>query len=561
MNLKAIAVVALLAAMPVPAFAQSPSFGEVMEVRITNIDVIVTGKGGKPVPGLKREDFELYEDGVRKEITNFLEIREDTAPALTRAVPGETPAPAPAQESEDIRRRQIVILLDNASVQPFNRNAILPFLEKFVKENVRKGDEVAIISWASSLKAELEPTSDLATLDAALKRVAGETSLGPQVGTDLKHFQDQITFLIRTFEALSTPRRVVRPPWSDAISDARSYATVATEQTRRRSEALKIVARSMRGAPGRKILVFVTENFSSNPAEPAFAFLDSLKDVFEGVDRPAMVDARDFEITGLIRDVADAANSSGVTLYPIDVAGKFADTSFVDASESRLIPSAPVAVAQMASMTVNGIAADTGGVALYGSTNWQFAFDTISNDLNTYYSLGYRSTGEKKDSLKKIEIRLANKQRYSVRTRHAVIEPSPSSEMNDAVVAHLFREAAANDLSVRATAGAAKPGEGEEVVIPVTITIPMESLTLVPDGTDLTGSFSVFAGFLRADGAVSKVARQSQNFRFPADSLGRRKELTVKMDVKADARTGQISIGVMDEASRATGFATVKLTE
>jgi VWFA-related protein len=557
MNLKTIAIIASLAAVSVPAFAQSSSFGEVMEVRITNVDVIVTGKGGKPVPGLKVEDFELYEDGVKKEITNFLEIHEDAPPALTAVnAAGQTPAQAPVQELADLRRRQIVILLDNASIHPFHRNDILPFLGKFVKQNVRKGDELAIITWASSLKAELEPTSDFSTLDATLKRVAQGTTLGSQAGNDLKQFQDQITFLIRSYRDAG-----LTPPWREAVSNARAYAMSASDQTRRRSEALKIVARSMRGAPGRKILVFVTENFSSNPAEGAFAFLDSLKDLFAGVDRPAMTEARDFEITGLIREVADAANSSGVTLYPIDVGGKFADTNFADASESRLVTATPVIVAQTANMTMNSIAADTGGVSLYGSTNWQFAFDTISNDLNTYYSLGYRSTGEKKDSLKNIEVRLRNEQHYSVRTRHAVIEPSPSSEMNDAVVAHLFREAGGNDLSVRATAGAAKPGQGDELVIPLTLTIPLEKLTLVPDGTDLTGSFSVFAAFLRGDGAVSKVARQPQNFRFPADSLKRRKELTVKIDLKTDPRTGGISIGVMDEASRATGFVSVKLTE
>ncbi|HKR65719.1 MAG TPA: hypothetical protein VJZ00_18455, partial [Thermoanaerobaculia bacterium] len=98
-------------------------------------------------------------------------------------------------------------------------------------------------------------------------------------------------------------------------------------------------------------------------------------------------------------------------------------------------------------------------------------------------------------------------------------------------------------------------------VIPLTITIPTEKLTLLPEGTDVKGAFSVFAAFLRKDGAVSKVARQQQNFRFPAESLKRRKEITVKIDVKADARTGGISVGVLDEASRATGFAAVKLTE
>jgi VWFA-related protein len=558
MSMRPTIAAGLVFLIALPALAQSSFFGEVMEVRVTNVDVIVTGRDGKPVPGLKIEDFELYENGVRKEITNFLEIHEDAAPAL---VPNAETAAAetgstPAKEPPDIRRRQIVILFDNAAIHPFRRNDLLPHVESFVKNNVRNGDEVAIFTWASSLKAELGATSDFAAMEATLKRVAAQTTLGGMTKTDFRQFQDQVMFTVRAYESSGR-----KPPWSEAIAMARMYAMAASQKTRQRIEALRVIAASMRGAPGRKILVFVTDDFSSNPSEAAFAFLDSHRDLFVGVDQPAMTQARDFEIHGLVRDIADTANSSGVTIYPIDVGGKEAGTGFVDASESVIPSSTPVQVAQTANLIVNGIAAETGGVALYGSTNWKLAFDTISSDLNTYYSLGYRSDGEKKDTLRNIEVRLRTKPRYAVRMRHGVIEPSAASEMNDAVSAYLFRDVGANDLAIRATATLPASGEGAEVIIPITITIPTEKLTLMPDGTDLTGSFSVFAAFLRKDGAVSKVARQPQSFRFPADSLKRRREITVKIDVKADARVDGISVGVMDEASRATGFASVKLTE
>ncbi|HEU4520653.1 MAG TPA: hypothetical protein VFT12_01550, partial [Thermoanaerobaculia bacterium] len=94
---------------------------------------------------------------------------------------------------------------------------------------------------------------------------------------------------------------------------------------------------------------------------------------------------------------------------------------------------------------------------------------------------------------------------------------------------------------------------------PVTVTVPMDKLTLVPDGSDLTGRFAVYAAFLRKDGAVSKVAQQPAALRFPAESLKRRKELTVKIDVTTDPETSDLSVGVMDELSRVTGFAAVKL--
>jgi hypothetical protein len=122
----------------------------------------------------------------------------------------------------------------------------------------------------------------------------------------------------------------------------------------------------------------------------------------------------------------------------------------------------------------------------------------------------------------------------------------------------LTQTGATNDLDIRADVGNATPA-GENLVHPLTIIIPTSTLTLTPEGDDLVGKFSVFTAFLRADGAVSAVGRKTQDFRFPAESLPRRKALTVKVDVTADARVDAISLGVMDDASGATGFALIKL--
>jgi hypothetical protein len=81
----------------------------------------------------------------------------------------------------------------------------------------------------------------------------------------------------------------------------------------------------------------------------------------------------------------------------------------------------------------------------------------------------------------------------------------------------------------------------------------------VPEGTDLTAHFSTFITFVRKDGAVAKIVRQEQAIRFPADSLKRRKEVTVKTAVVIDARTEGISVGVLDAYSHAVGFAMIKL--
>ncbi|HSN87621.1 MAG TPA: hypothetical protein VL025_12730, partial [Thermoanaerobaculia bacterium] len=86
-----LAVLVVLAVLSSAPLAAQPGFGEVVEVNVVNVDVYVTGKDGKPVAGLGKGDFEVFEDGKRVEITNFEAV--DRAAGTPAA--GSPPTPAP----------------------------------------------------------------------------------------------------------------------------------------------------------------------------------------------------------------------------------------------------------------------------------------------------------------------------------------------------------------------------------------------------------------------------------------------------------------------------------
>ena len=48
---------------------------ETIEVRVVNVDVVVRDHHGNPVSGLTKDDFEVFEEGVRQTITNLYEVR------------------------------------------------------------------------------------------------------------------------------------------------------------------------------------------------------------------------------------------------------------------------------------------------------------------------------------------------------------------------------------------------------------------------------------------------------------------------------------------------------
>ena len=82
---------------------QKPELSIPVSAEVVRIDVIVTDKGGKARPGLKREDFQVLEDGQPQSLTQF-EAFVAPAPAAPVAA---TAAPAAASaEPGPCRRRR-----------------------------------------------------------------------------------------------------------------------------------------------------------------------------------------------------------------------------------------------------------------------------------------------------------------------------------------------------------------------------------------------------------------------------------------------------------------------
>src|SRR5437763_11399359 len=118
---------------------------ETVEVKVVNVDVVVTDRSGKAVTGLTRNDFELFENGKPQPITNFYEVTPQiervviktgtttSAPAI--AAPPTTSSPTSAPE--DIRVRRFVFLLDNYSMEPPQRNRTLAGVRKFLDANMK----------------------------------------------------------------------------------------------------------------------------------------------------------------------------------------------------------------------------------------------------------------------------------------------------------------------------------------------------------------------------------------------------------------------------------------
>lgn len=94
-----------------------------VETELVNIQAVVTDRGGRRIGGLKKEDFEVYEDGVKQEITHF------------------------ATEEQPLR---LVLLFDTS----ISMEGVLPVVKEEAARlvaNLRPQDEVSIVTFASRI--------------------------------------------------------------------------------------------------------------------------------------------------------------------------------------------------------------------------------------------------------------------------------------------------------------------------------------------------------------------------------------------------------------------------
>lgn len=181
-------------ATPPPAVAARPTVDEVdegdvvrVETQLVSVPAVVTNKSGRPLTGLRAENFVLFENGQQQKITNF----------------ATTEAPF-----------EIALLLDTSGSTRVDVGLIRDAANAFI-DALRPGDRVAIVAFntarqGQSVAAKVEVLSQL-TGDRKQLRAAIE-NLGSSNGTPfydgLVRIADEV-FRERPREELSGRRAIV----------------------------------------------------------------------------------------------------------------------------------------------------------------------------------------------------------------------------------------------------------------------------------------------------------------------------------------------------------------
>lgn len=537
----------LIVAIAAPAQeADETAFSEVVDVEVVEVDVQVTDREGQPVRGLTIDDFEIFEDGRRVEITNFRVVEGIARPSRTglpeperapETLTEEGPAvPEATAEPEPAAPPHLILFVDNVNIRPLHRTRVMKELRRFVVD-LDIPARFMVASYDRRLEIRQRFTDDVGPVLRALDELEEAPAFGETLHDDFRQ-------LVREIED-----RYTRQAWLE--NRVEGYAEEIRLQVRQSLEAMRGLIDTLGGLEGRKALIYVSDGLPLTPAEELFNALELRFQNLTVLHRSMRYNAsRDFET------LAQAANTSGVTFYTLHAAGLEAPM----ASDAEVAGSgfdelrATVDSVRLANTQGSGrlLAAETGGLAFLNQNSFADGLGQMVEDLSFYYSLGYRPLRSGDGRYRKIVVKTGDR-RLRLRHRRGYRDRSRTQRMSDLVASTVHHGYGRNPLDVSLSIGAVeddslRTSDGTAVV-PVRVGIPMGKIVLVPQGEEYRGRVRLYVGVQDRDGGTSPTQEVPVVMTIPAAAIERARGESWIQEIQLRMRPGPhlLVVGVWDE--------------
>lgn len=452
----------LLCFLTFAAFAQKPTptpDDDVVKIstNLIQIDVIVTDNKGKIATDLKPEDFEIYENGKKQDITNFLFVNTVTKTKTIESIKkpnakaGKDAMPIPPiQLKPEQVKRTVALIVDDLGLSFESMARVRNSLKRFVDEQMQPNDLVAIIAVGNGAGTLQQFTSDKQQLYAAIEKLkwnaqgrAGITPFAPLGQISMNSTVESTTTTDENGETTETA-----PDLADLQQQMYNNNMLADIFATGTLGAINYVVKGMNELPGRKSVMLFSDGFPVCTIDTTTgeSDLDQCKRMEEALKR-----------------LTDICNRASVTIYSFDARGLL--NTMPNASDSVSIANTETS-AQTRSMQISDnqqgleiLANDTGGRTFFNRNDLTDTIGYALDDQKGYYLLAYQPDDETFDAKKlrynKLEVKLKRKD-LVVRYRtgfFGIIDAKPLENVpqnpTDRTVAALMSPFAASEIPLR----------------------------------------------------------------------------------------------------------------
>ena len=509
-----------------PLLAQEPatdeSFGEEIEVSVVNLDVFVVDKQGKPLEGLKAEDFEVTEDGRPVKITNFYTEKRDGAPAA-----------AEKDDRPQDQRLRLVVFIDDVNIGPGTRANMLDHLSSFLHQRLTPGDEVMLVRYAQSLDIRRSFTSDISQIDSAVAELKGLSSDMRKFGESRDHaFEDIIDAIYANlgFGPLVEGR-------------IRAWAEQESAVVRGTLDALDGVVSWLSGVPGRKAILYVSDGLPLRPGDDLFQWAANASGLRAG-RRTSGISAQGFDLSKRFRAVTSHASRNRIAFYPIEAYG-------ARVSRSRVIGQAMIESRQDG---LRFLAHDTGGREMLNAADPLAALRLLSEDLTSYYSLGYMPDRPGDEVEHKIEVKVKVKGARA-RYRQWYSDKPAGEAVAERTLAVMRFGPEDNPLGASLDIQPPKDQNGTTMV-PVRVKVPIAKLYLQPKDQVRAGRLRLYIVASTAGTTTPVKETKVVTVELPETeaAAGSAREYVHDVGIPLKAGTWSIGVAVRDELAATTSY-------
>ena len=393
-----------LATAQTPTSAPPINESETIKITTTLIqtDVTVTDKNGKVINDLKPEDFEVYENGRKQNITSFSLISTESkekqsensdSPSFSTNK-NSVPIPPVKLKPEQVRRTYALVV-DDLGLSFVNIHWVQQGLRKFVNEQMQDGDLAAILRTGSGAGALQSFTSDKRQLLAAIDKIKWNSYGRSGISASdpiLKNFKDEV----QTMKRSSVKTRGVD---EDKAAERRLGEFRNNNFAVGTLGALSYIVQEMGKLPGRKAVVLFSEGFTLTSTSVPRRILNTMKALAELANRSSVVfytlDPRGLQAQGMARATDDITEV---------IPDGYDPTKFVDPRDDG------VNDFRESQQSLQYLAYETGGIPYLNQNNLNAGLQRIINDQDSYYLIGYQPDEDTfdptKNRLNKLEIKL-----------------------------------------------------------------------------------------------------------------------------------------------------------
>jgi VWFA-related protein len=375
------------------ATAASAQLKETIEVHMVEVPVTVIDRNGEPVRGLTAANFEIFDQGKKRELKSFDKI-DFNSPDSMKATSALNPN----------ARRSFLLLFDLSFSSPSGRTKAEEAARNFIARGMQRRDLAAVgtVDINHGFRMVTAFTTDRTLLASAIANPQTFVAADPlQIAssTVFELPEDKVTI---GAQSQDTRGQEFAAQMQDvARIEKRLHDSYDRDRVERQINLLSDLAKTLRALPGRKQVIFFSEGFDPrlvqgrDARDKAGAF-DEMSETMSGNIFRVDPDARYGSTTSMriLSDMARAFRGSDVVLHSVDIQGVRVQNNITDGTMIN------------SNDALHLLAKPTGGEVFKNSND-------INNDLaqmlrrqEMVYVLGFHAPVENKGKFHDLKVRV-----------------------------------------------------------------------------------------------------------------------------------------------------------